>query len=197
LYFRRGSKRQGIPKAAYLTVSAVSDTKLILQAENGRRLEFNPGTIKGVQAYTGESRTIALGDRLQWREPDNKRRIANGQYGTITRLDPREIEVEFDTGRKLSMPLSDARKVDLGYASTSHAAQGSTVDRCIVSIDPSRSAEIVNNRMLYVSLSRARIDARIYTDDTEGMRRAVARTQEKELALDVVQRQRQSVGLRI
>jgi len=97
------------------------------------------------------------------------------------------------------MPLSEARKVDLGYCSTSHAAQGSTVDRVIVNIDSSRSVDLVNLRQAYVSLSRARLDAHIYTDDVQGMRRAVARTQEKELALDVVQkyRPRQSPGLRI
>src|SRR5262249_43278306 len=101
LYFRRGSKRQGIPKAAYLTVSAVNDSTLTLHAENGRRIEFDPGKLKGVQAYMAEARIIAVGDRLQWREPDNQRRIANEQYATITRLDQREIEVQFDTGRKL------------------------------------------------------------------------------------------------
>jgi ATP-dependent exoDNAse (exonuclease V) alpha subunit len=167
---------------------------LTLHAENGRRFEFDPSTIKGIQVYTEENRTIAVGDRLQWREPDNKRRIANGQYGTITRLDQRDIEVQFDTGRKLSMPLSDARKVDLGYASTSHASQGATFDRAVLNIDSRRSPELVNDRSWYVGISRARLDVRVYTDDLEHMRRAVSRTQKKELALDVVT-QRPTRGL--
>jgi ATP-dependent exoDNAse (exonuclease V) alpha subunit len=41
--------------------------------------------------------------------------------------------------------------------------------------------------MCYVAISRARLDAHIYTDDRERIRRAVARTQEEQLALDVVQ----------
>jgi hypothetical protein len=45
--------------------------------------------------------------------------------------------------------------------------------------------------MCYVAISRARLDARIYTDDEQRMRRAVARTQEKEVALDLVDRPRQ------
>lgn len=57
-------------------------------------------------------------------------------------------------------------------------------------IDSSRSAQLVNDRVCYVAISRARLDARIYTDDQERMRRSVARTQEKELALDVVERSR-------
>ena len=97
------------------------------------------------------------------------------------------------------MPPDDGRKVDLGYASTSHAAQGSTVDRVIAHIDSRRPAGLVNQRQSYVSLSRSRLDARIYTDDVQAMRRAVARTQEKELALDIApqQKRRHSTGLRI
>jgi len=52
-------------------------------------------------------------------------------------------------------------------------------------------------QVLYVSISRARADACVYTDSVQDMRRAAARTQEKELALDVIQRQQtqQSTGL--
>ena len=192
LYFRRGSKRQQIPKGAYSTVNRISDHSLTLTGENARRLEFDPSTLKGIQPYSTESRTIAVGDRLQWREPDNKRRIANGEYATITKLDQHQIEVHLDKGRKLSMPLADARKVDLGYASTSHSAQGASVDRVLANIDSRRSAQLVYDRMCYVAISRARLDARIYTDDQDRMRRAVARTQDKELALDLVDRPRRN-----
>jgi ATP-dependent exoDNAse (exonuclease V) alpha subunit len=73
------------------------------------------------------------------------------------------------------------------------------VDRVLVNIDSHRSPDLVNERQLYVSLSRARIDARIYTNDGHAMRRVVSREQKKELALDVTQQQqpRQSTGVRI
>ena len=54
---------------------------------------------------------------------------------------------------------------------------------------------MVNRRQFYVLISRARHDARIYTDDAEAMRRAVARTQDKELALEAV-KLRPTQGLR-
>jgi hypothetical protein len=71
---------------------------------------------------------------------------------------------------------------------TSHAAQGAAVDRVIANVDSMRSAQLVNCKQFYVSISQARHDARVYTDDAEALRRAVARTQDKELALDVVNR---------
>jgi hypothetical protein len=127
---------------------------LTLKAESGHRIEFDPARLRGVQAYTTETRTIAVGDRLQWREPDNKRRIANGEYATVLKLDANNIEVKLDKGCTLSMALDAARKVDLGYTSTSHAAQGATVDRVIVNVDSLRSAQLVNRRQFYVSISR-------------------------------------------
>ena len=186
VYFRRGSQPQAIPKRAYLTVAAVKDDALTLRAENGRVVEFDPTRWKGLSVYTTETRTIAVGDRLEWREPDNRRRIANHEYATIRKLDSRNIEVQFDKDRKVSMPISDARKVDLGYASTSHASQGSTVQRVIMHVDSTRHVDLVNNRQWYVGVSRPELDARVYTDSVQGMRRAVSRSQDKELALDVI-----------
>ena len=59
-------------------------------------------------------------------------------------------------------------------------------DRVIVNVDSLRSAQLVNRRQFYVSISRARHDARIYTGDAEALRRAVAREPGKEIALDAV-----------
>jgi ATP-dependent exoDNAse (exonuclease V) alpha subunit len=173
---------------------AVNDETLTLRAENGRLVEFDPTRWKGLSVYTSEMRTIAVGDRLEWREPDNKRRIANHEYGTIRKLDANNIEVKFDKSSKLSMPLSDARKVDLGYASTSHASQGSTVQRVVMNVDSTRHVDLVNIRQWYVGSSRPEDDIRVYTDSVQGMRRAVSRTQDKELALDVL-KQRPTQGI--
>ena len=175
------------------------DENLTLRSESGRLISFDPSRWKGLDVYTAETRTIAVGDRLQWREPDNKRGIANGRSATILGLDQHNIEVRFEGGRKVSMPLSEARKVDLGYCFTSHKSQGSTVQKVIINIDSSRHAELVNDRQFYVSATRPEWDARIYTDSVQGMRRAVARTQEKTLALDAIKQEQrqQSTAMRM
>jgi ATP-dependent exoDNAse (exonuclease V) alpha subunit len=61
------------------------------------------------------------------------------------------------------------------------------VDRVIVNVDSMRSAQLVNRKQFYVSISRARQDARVYTDDAHALRRAVGRDQRKEVALEMVQ----------
>jgi ATP-dependent exoDNAse (exonuclease V) alpha subunit len=65
------------------------------------------------------------------------------------------------------------------------------VDRVIVNIDALRGSQLVNQRQLYVSISRARFDAKIYTDDRQAMGLAVARKPEKSIAIDALRERRE------
>jgi ATP-dependent exoDNAse (exonuclease V) alpha subunit len=56
----------------------------------------------------------------------------------------------------------------------------------IVNVDSVRGGQLVNRKQFYVSISRARQDARVYTDDSKALRRVVARDHNKEVALEVV-----------
>jgi hypothetical protein len=123
-----------------------------------------------------------------------RRHIANHELATVTHLDGDGMTLKFDNGRVLKGPLSP--HIDLGYCSTSHSAQGTTVDRVIVNLDSMRSAQLVNQRSFYVTLSWACEDAQVYSNDAHALRNAVRREQRKEVALDAVQQQpRQSIGL--
>jgi hypothetical protein len=96
--------------------------------------------------------------------------VANGTRGTITALDPqaRTLTLRLDgtDGREITLPRSYLdgrgrqernRRVDLAYATTGHRAQGLTRGRALVRLTGS---EDVN--WLYVQLSRARQDTRLY-----------------------------------
>jgi hypothetical protein len=53
-----------------------------------------------------------------------------------------------------------------GYAVTSHAAQGKTVDEVLV-VASSRSLPAINQEQFYVSISRGRERCQVFTDDAE------------------------------
>jgi hypothetical protein len=55
-----------------------------------------------------------------------------------------------------------------------------------------QSLPAVNREQLYVSLSRGRDSVKIYTDDREALRRAVARTDQRVSATEVAARRRVS-----
>jgi len=88
-------------------------------------------------------------------------------------------KLRFDDGRKLSVNLSELKNVDYGYCSTSHAAQGATVDRMIVNANSKAGEVLVNAAQFYVSTSRARDDVLVVTDSIKGLQRASRETRRR------------------
>jgi conjugative relaxase-like TrwC/TraI family protein len=120
-----------------------------------------------------EDRQLAVGDRVVCgHNAISELGVANGSRGTIAALDPhaRTLTLRLDgaEGRTVTLPRSYLdgrdrgrgernRRVDLAYATTGHRAQGLTRGRALVRLTGS---EDVN--WLYVQLSRARQDTRLY-----------------------------------
>lgn len=188
LAFSRGSKKRGIAKGAALSVENVDARRnaLMLRMGDGTRMALNPARWRGVEVFRPELRPIAVGDRIQFRAPQRSLKVANGEFATIIALDTAQATLRLDSKREISAPLAQLRHIDLGYASTSHAAQGATVDCVIVNVDTMRNDRLVNARQLYVSISRARFDAHLYTNDVQALGRSLARDPNKANALDVL-----------
>lgn len=76
--------------------------------------------------------------------------------------------------------------MDYGYAVTSHSSQGLTADRVLVHVDTEAAHEnLVNTRLAYVSISRARDDAQIFTNDADRLSDAFSREVSKASALEL------------
>jgi conjugative relaxase-like TrwC/TraI family protein len=118
-----------------------------------------------------EDRQLAVGDKIVCgRNAIGELGVANGSRGTITALNSQErtltIRLDGANGREVTLPWSYLdgrgrgernRRVDLAYATTGHRAQGLTRGRALVRLT---GTEDVN--WLYVQLSRARHDTRLY-----------------------------------
>jgi conjugative relaxase-like TrwC/TraI family protein len=125
----------------------------------------------GSERLQVEDRQLAVGDRVVCgHNAIAELGVANGSRGVITALDPhaRTLTIRLDAadGREVTLPRSYLdgrgrgernRRVDLAYATTGHRAQGLTRARALVRLTGS---EDVN--WLYVQLSRARQDTRLY-----------------------------------
>jgi conjugative relaxase-like TrwC/TraI family protein len=125
----------------------------------------------GPQRLQVEDQKLAVGDRVVCgHNAIGELGVANGSRGTITALDPhtRTLTLCLDgtDSREVTLPRSYLdgrsrgernRRVDLAYATTGHRAQGLTRGRALVRLTGS---EDVN--WLYVQLSRARQDTRLY-----------------------------------
>jgi conjugative relaxase-like TrwC/TraI family protein len=186
LRFRRGSARLGIERGSYARIDAIDQERnqMLVRDESGKAVSYVPSRLSGVEVFHQERRVLAAGDRIQFRAPDRALGVANGEFATIIANDDHRARLRIDNGRQISAAIARLKHIDYGYASTSHSSQGATIDRVIANIDTLRSAELVNRKQFYVSISRARHAATIYTDDRSALQHAVSRTREKSIALE-------------
>ena len=74
--------------------------------------------------------------------------------------------MKMDGGRAVELDPHKHPHLDHGYAMTSHSSQGQTADRVLIHVDTELGAkDLLNSRMAYVSVSRGRYDAQIYTNN--------------------------------
>jgi conjugative relaxase-like TrwC/TraI family protein len=123
----------------------------------------------GTEQLTVGDRTFHVGDQVVCgRNQLQGLGLANGTRGTITALDLRQraITIRTEQGRHIMLdadyldhPTPKGRRVvDLAYATTGHKAQGLTRWRALVRLTGSE-----DSNWLYVQLSRARHDTRLFT----------------------------------
>ena len=131
---------------------------------------------------------LFIGDRVVFRR--NTALLRNGDTGRVTRIDERNsvLTVRLDSGRRVSVDLGDYSDVNLGYALTTHSAQGATVRNCLVLCGGSMQ----DREAAYVQASRATHETRLFTNrETAGeelrdLVREFSRSRAKEMALDVL-----------
>jgi len=129
----------------------------------------------------GESKVlpVAPGDKLLL-QANRSKLFVNGelvevksvQAGSIVLTDERVIPPGYNTFTH-------------GYAVTSHAAQGKTVDAVFV-VASARSLPAVHREQFYVSISRGRDQCHVFTDDKELLRAHVTDSSARLAAIEVV-----------
>lgn len=95
-------------------------------------------------------RSLSVGDRVQFTAPANELKIANRELGTIE-------SIEEDGRLHLKM-------------------DGGRMDRVLIHVDTGLGAkDLLNSRMAYVSVSRGRYDAQIYTNNAQTLGQELSR----------------------
>jgi conjugative relaxase-like TrwC/TraI family protein len=187
--YSRGSRQHGLKAGEHAVVQSTEGVTnhVCVTTRGGRTADYDPRRLKGVQVFREEPRVFAQGERIQFRLPHRELGVANGQFATIAALDANgSATLTLGRDRELKLNLRIFPHLDHGYAVTSHASQGATVDRVLINIDTTRSRKLVNRQQFYVSLSRAGHDALIFTNSREALPTAVSRTADKAIALDAV-----------
>lgn len=188
--YTTGSKRHAIKAGEYREVVKVDaeNNTLTVMDERGRLVEYDPKRLKGVAVYREDERAFSVGDRIQFRAPYPEKRITTNEIAYIEKIDGDRMTVRMDEEKqkRITIDLSTYKHIDYGFATTSHGSQGLGAYRAIINANAYERAQLLNERMGYVADSRAERDVTIYTNSKADLPYALARTSDKERAIDAV-----------
>jgi conjugative relaxase-like TrwC/TraI family protein len=159
----------------------ITDKHLLIEAGN----RIRPVPFKELDKITvcqPKELGLSSGDRLQLKANDKSqdgRKLANGELVTVKQIHA-DGRIALDDGRTLP---NDYRQFVRGYAVTSYAAQGKTVDYVLFSDSAVRAA--TNEQQWYVTISRGRKGVKIFTADKVQLRQNIAHSGNRTLALDI------------
>jgi ATP-dependent exoDNAse (exonuclease V) alpha subunit len=197
LRYSRGSKALGIEHGSYARVISTNlqDNLLTVQMNNNRTVTYDPKRLSGVSIYRETEQPFAADDRIQFTAPDRLIGVANRELGTIEQISPEgNLKVRLEEGRTVDLNPAKNQHFDHGYAVTSHSAQGLTADRVLINVDTETHPDLINSRFAYVSVSRARNDAQIYTNDGNSLEARLGNDISKTSAIEFAQSAGQAIA---
>jgi len=175
-FHRRG---HGFEKGETVQVVAVENDSLKVQHTDGSENIFPLGA--GIACDVGEKRKlkVAAGDKLLL-QANWQKKFVNGELVEVKAVQGDSVLLA--DGRVIP---TDYRTFTHGYAVTSHAAQGKTVDEVLI-VASSRSLRAINQEQFYVSISRGRERCQIFTDDSDLLRSYVTHSSARLAAVEAM-----------
>ncbi len=184
LAIRFHRSKAGFDNGESVEVVGVENDSLKVQRVDGTEGFFPLG--RGAASFdVGETRKlkVAVGDRLLLQANAARKQFINGELVEVKAIQGSALVLA--DGRVIS---ENYRTFTHGYAVTSHAAQGKTVDEVLV-VASSRSLPAVSQEQFYVSISRGRDTCRVFTDDADLLRSHVTRSGTRLAAVEVISQQ--------
>ena len=135
-----------------------------------------------MSVYRAETLDFAIGDLVVFLKNDRALQVQNGMTGRIKALDETNLKVEV-AGELLTIPTEEYRYLDHGYASTIHKSQGRTCDAVLIYADSS-DRQLNSAESFYTSLTRARFEAVVYTENAKLLAEQVGLSQAKTSSLE-------------
>ena len=189
--FAKDYADKGVTRDGVYRVEAIDPAKaaITLASPDGSSIDWRLRQWGAGKVEVFETKAVELqaGDRVQFTRNDRAAGRINGLGGTVTGVDVERnmATVKLNNRRVQQLGLADPRDAHLRHAwvQTAHAAQGQTSERVLVHAD-SRSANLVDLKMIYVALSRATGEAVVVTDDRARLIRGLEeRSGEAQVAL--------------
>lgn len=182
--FKRGSQ---------WTVAGITATEVRIQnGEDARSLPL--AYPSRFDVFDQETIPLSKGDKIRITKNGfdaDKGRLNNGDMLTVVSVSKRgTIVLQNDRSKALHRLESSFGHLAHAHCITSHASQGKTVDEVFI-YQPAGTFPATDAKQFYVSVSRARDMAHIYTDDKEELLHHAQRLRDRQSAIELVERGRE------
>jgi conjugative relaxase-like TrwC/TraI family protein len=187
-YARAGLKHGQLYRVAEIETR----NRLVLAGEDAERLEINPRHHAQLSVYEKARGELAPGDWARITRNSPALDVSNGDRVRVLDVSAERIGLENEEGRRIELDGRNPLHLEHAYATTVHSAQGLSTDRMMVDLD-TRSLT-TGKDLYYVAISRARYEAKVYTNSRTELPAAISREPVKTAALDI-QREREAPRL--
>ncbi|MBW4466285.1 MAG: relaxase domain-containing protein [Pegethrix bostrychoides GSE-TBD4-15B] len=178
-------RKQGLYKHQHYTVLAKdqASNQLTLQSSDGKILQINPAHCPKKTLYQMQSLPVAAGDHLRWIKNDRRADIRNGQAFVVDSVTPDGMaQVTDRDGKTKQLNLNGRQHLDYAWVSTVHSSQGRTANRVLTLMDRTTT----NRESFYVTISRAKHQLRLYTNDKAALVALAQKPKAKENVSDYI-----------
>lgn len=173
--FKRGQKVKIVDvKNSYITVETKNNIKAQLPLSEAQNFNI----------YATQDIALSIGDKIRITKngfTDTKNRLNNGSIYQVKNFD-KNGNIKLNNDWILN---KDYGNFNHGYTVTSHASQGKTVNTVLIA-QSSKSFNASSKEQFYVSVSRAKQNVKIYTDDKKALKQAIMRSDERTTATELL-----------
>ena len=163
---------RGYQKGQRVTVDGSIPTALTEQAD--RFSVYRPSSIK---LASGDKIRLTAGGRTK----DGKHRLNNGNVFEIDHIESNG-DLKLANGKVIDREFGH---IAHGFVTTSHASQGRSIPHVFIA-ESAESYPAASREQFYVSASRGRRSARIYTDNKQDLREAIQQSSTATTASEVL-----------
>lgn len=137
-----------------------------LEDQKGRIILWDPRRTRGsmVSVFNVQDRSLATGDRIQWRLATKELGLKNAERGSVESMEDERATIRWDrTGERQEIDLSKYKTWDYGYAETVYSSQSKTYPRVFV-LAPVDSP-LVTGQNFYTAITRAESSVTLWTEN--------------------------------
>ncbi len=180
----------GFKKGEAVVVTGREGDALTVMRQDGNQSTLAMDHSARFQVSRARDIAIGRGDRIRITKNAEAKvegqkkgaKLNNGDVFTVEGF-TKEGDIRLENGKLLP---SNFGHFTLGYVDTSYASQGKTVDRVFIAAG-NQSLPATNQQQWYVSASRGREMAKLYVEDKQEVRDAIAKTRQRLSAVELTQ----------